>query len=259
MASVNPALERQQTIPWLAIVVPIWNEADNMTHLAKQLLPLVKQGCELLLVDGGSQDDSLQKARALGLPITQSGKGRAAQMNAGAKATHAPVLLFLHADTQLPEGAVDAISDALFPKMHDMQALDFVTATPNVETRQWGRFDVRLTAHEQEAPLMFPVIGFMINLRSRLTGISTGDQAQFFLRKCFDSIGGFPNQPLMEDIEISKRLRKQHPPVAIAAKVTTSGRRWLSRGVWKTILLMWRLRWDYWRGVSAENIAARYR
>ena len=259
MATVKLPLAGHQAAPWLAIVVPIWNETDNMDRLAQQLLPLVEQGCELLLVDGGSQDNSLQKAQELGLPIIQSGKGRAAQMNAGAKATKAPVLLFLHADTQLPEGAADAISDALFPKLHDMQALDCTTTTSNAEVRQWGRFDVRLTAHEQKAPLMFPVIGFMINLRSRFTGISTGDQAQFFLRKCFDSIGGFPNQPLMEDIEISKRLRKQHPPVAIAAKVTTSGRRWLSRGVWKTILLMWRLRWDYWRGVSAENIAARYR
>jgi class 3 adenylate cyclase len=106
---------------------------------------------------------------------------------------------------------------------------------------------------------MLRVVGRLMNLRSRLTGIATGDQAMFVTRSAFDAVGGFPDQPLMEDIELSKRLLKRSRPVCIARQVTTSGRRWETRGVWRTILLMWKLRWDYWRGVSAQRLAEAYR
>jgi GT2 family glycosyltransferase len=119
----------------------------------------------------------------------------------------------------------------------------------------WGRFDVRISGRH----FMLKVVSRLMNLRSRLTGIATGDQAMFVTRSAFDAVGGFPDQPLMEDIELSKRLLALSRPVCIARRVTTSGRRWETRGVWRTILLMWRLRWDYWRGVPAQQLAEAYR
>jgi rSAM/selenodomain-associated transferase 2 len=159
-------------------------------------------------------------------------------MNAGAALATGDVLLFLHADTQLPEDAEISIVRAL------------------ADNRlSWGRFDVRISGR----PFMLRVVSRMMNLRSRLTGIATGDQAMFVTRTAFDAAGGFPDQPLMEDIELSSRLLSLSRPACIARCVTTSGRRWETRGVWRTILLMWRLRWDYWRGVPARQLAETYR
>jgi rSAM/selenodomain-associated transferase 2 len=159
-------------------------------------------------------------------------------MNAGAAQASGDVLLFLHADTQLPDNAQALIGQALA----DNRAA-------------WGRFDVRISGR----PFMLKIVSRMMNLRSRLTGIATGDQAMFLTRAAFDAVGGFPDQPLMEDIELSRRLRALGRPACIGRCVTTSGRRWETRGVWRTILLMWKLRWDYWRGVPVRQLAEAYR
>lgn len=157
-------------------------------------------------------------------------------MNAGAAVARGDALVFLHADTRLPEGAARLIGDAL-------------------KRRLWGRFDVHIAGR----PRMLRVIAGLMNLRSRLTGVVTGDQALFVQRAAFAAAGGFPDQPLMEDIELSKRLKRLGPPACLRARIVTSGRRWEARGLRRTVLLMWRLRLDYWRGVPAELLAERYR
>jgi rSAM/selenodomain-associated transferase 2 len=176
-------------------------------------------------------------AQGLADRVIAGPRGRARQMNAGAALAGAPCLLFLHADTRLPEQA-----DALV-----LAALS--------GGRAWGRFDVII---EGRSP-MLPVIAALMNRRSRWSGIATGDQAMFMTRAAFDAAGGFPEQPLMEDIELSIRLRRMSAPTCLHERVATSGRRWEQRGVWRTIVLMWRLRWLYARGVPAERLAALYR
>ena len=157
-------------------------------------------------------------------------------MNAGAAVAQSARLLFLHADTRLPERAEDSVRGAL-------------------ERAAWGRFDVCIDGR----PPMLRVVAAMMNLRSRCSGIATGDQAIFMRREAFDAVGGFPDQPLMEDVEISRRLRRLGPPACLRQRVRTSGRRWETRGVWRTIFLMWRLRWRYWRGDSPQALAQAYR
>lgn len=221
----------------LAIVVPVRNEIGTMPDLLAHLGHWRDRGCEVVLVDGGSNDGSAQLARAAGFVVVDSAPGRAVQMNAGARATSAPNLLFLHADTRLPaDGAALALA-----------ALS--------QGALWGRFDVRIKGRAR----MLPVIATLINWRSRLTGIATGDQAIFVSRAGFEALGGFAAIPLMEDIELSRRLRVIKRPACLQARVQTSGRRWDTRGVWRTILLMWRLRLAYWLGVAPERLARAYR
>lgn len=214
------------------------DEAATLPGLLAHLGPFRARGCEIILVDGGSQDESLAIARRAGVCVLEAARGRARQMNAGARVAQGGALLFLHADTRLPDVADGAVLHAL--------------ATTG---RAWGRFDVRITGRSP----WLRVIGGMMNLRSRLTGIATGDQAIFVTRAAFDSVDGFPELPLMEDIEMSRRLKRMSPPACLTARVSTSGRRWESRGIWRTILLMWRLRLAYWRGTPASQLAGRYR
>lgn len=221
----------------LSVVVPVLNESPALPLLLERLRPLVRLGCEIVIVDGGSEDGSADLAENAGFIVVRSERGRARQMNAGAAHATGETLLFLHADTQLPEGASALVAQALARGAHC-----------------WGRFDVRITGRH----VMLRVVGHMMNLRSRWTGIATGDQAMFVSRAAFDAVGGFADQPLMEDIELSNRLRKISWPACIKHCVSTSGRRWETRGVWSTILLMWRLRWHYWRGVSASQLAQAY-
>jgi rSAM/selenodomain-associated transferase 2 len=222
----------------LSVIVPILNEAEAMPALLAYLRVLREQGCDIVLADGGSKDGSDAMARDAGFTVLACAKGRARQMNAGAAASTGAALLFLHADTRLPPDAVSLVQAALG------------TGHP-----VWGRFDVRIEGR----PAMLPVIAWMMNRRSRLTGIATGDQALFLRRSALEAVGGFPDQPLMEDIELSKRLKRLSPPACIGAKAITSGRRWETRGVWRTILLMWRLRLAYWLGARPEDLAERYR
>lgn len=223
----------------LTLVMPVLNEAAGIEAALRALAPLRESGVQVVVADGGSADGTVARAQHVeGVEVIQAPRGRAAQMNAGARAaTGNGVLLFLHADTTLPPDADRLIVQALVDGRH-----------------VWGRFDVHIAGR----PWMLRVVAAFMNARSRWSGIATGDQALFMTRAAFDAVGGFPAQPLMEDIELSKRLRKLSRPACLRQRVITSGRRWESRGVWPTIWLMWRLRWAYWRGASPQVLARRY-
>ncbi|GAP36749.1 glycosyl transferase, family 2 [Piscinibacter sakaiensis] len=223
--------------PALSIVVPALNEAAVIDATLQALQPLRARGIELVLADGGSHDGTAARAAPWVDAVTLAPRGRALQMNAGAARARGDALLFLHADTRLPPCADACVLQAL------------------AGGACWGRFDVRIEGR----PWMLRVVAASMNLRSRLTGIATGDQAIFVTRTAFERVGGFPLQPLMEDVEISKRLKRQGRPACLRQRVLTSGRRWEQRGVWRTIVLMWRLRWRYWRGESAARLAEAYR
>lgn len=233
----GPLPNRNRNRPTLSIVVPVLNEAHGIRDTLAALAPLRQRGAEVVVVDGGSQDDTVALAQPLADAVIAGPRGRARQMNAGAVRAQADALLFLHADTTLPPEA-DRLMQAALAK-----------------GGRWGRFDVTLVGRHP----MLRVVAAGMNLRSRLSGVATGDQALFMHRSAFDAVGGFPDQPLMEDVEISQRLRRLAPPVALRARVATSGRRWETRGVWRTIVLMWWLRWRYWRGASPERLAEAYR
>jgi len=222
--------------PTVAIIVPLLNESVRLTKLLEMLTALGAD--EVMLVDGGSTDGSDLLLSASSFKWIRSNPGRAVQMNNGAALCKSDILLFLHADTEMARTALDSVKNA-------MNRTEFVG----------GRFDVRLSG---DRPI-FGLIAFMINLRSRLTGISTGDQCQFVRREIFEELGGFTEQPLMEDIAFSKRLKRSGRIVCLRDKVTTSSRRWQQHGVIKTILLMWKLRLYYWLGITPDRLAAIYR
>lgn len=217
--------------------MPVLNEAGSIAETLHALAGCRRAGAELLLVDGGSEDATLCAAAGLADQLLDAPRGRARQMNAGAARARGEVLLFLHADTMLPDDALAAV----------VKAID--------DGARWGRFDVSISG----SSAMFPLIAALMNRRSRWSGIATGDQAMFVRRDTFDRVGGFPDQPLMEDIELSRRLRRLARPACLRARVITSGRRWERFGIWRTILLMWRLRLLYWLGAPAERLAKAYR
>lgn len=221
----------------LTVVIPCLNEAHQVTELLQSLQPLRARGAELIVVDGGSTDDTLDLARPFADCAIAAARGRAAQMNAGAAAASGDVLLFLHADTRLPPDADTSIVQGL-----------------SRSGRRWGRFDVRIAG----AHPMLRVIAATMNLRSRWTGIATGDQAIFAARAAFDAAGRYADIPLMEDIALSKRLKRLGAPLCLRARVTTSARRWEQHGVFRTMLLMWRLRLAYALGADPRRLAARY-
>ena len=226
--------------PVLSIVIPALNEAAGLEATLQALQPLRLRGVELVLADGGSSDSTPTLAQPWVDAVVDARRGRALQMNAGAARARADVLLFLHADTRLPP-----LADVLV--LQAVQRSD--------KGACWGRFDVRIEGRAW----MLRVVAVLMNLRSRASGIATGDQAIFITRGAFERVGGFPEQPLMEDIEISRRLKRLGRPACLRARVCTSGRRWEQRGVWRTIVLMWRLRWRYWRGESPARLAEAYR
>lgn len=221
----------------LSIIVPALNEAEGIADTLVRLMPLRQRGAEVILVDGGSVDGTAEIAAAHTDRVIASVPGRAAQMNAGAAAARGDVLLFLHADTLLPEDA------------------DRLVAVALGQGHAWGRFDVIIRGRHP----MLGVVARMMNLRSRWTGIATGDQAMFMRRAAFVAAGGFPPLPLMEDIALSKQLKKISPPACIAMPALTSGRRWESHGVWRTIVLMWWLRLRYWLGADPARLTRLYR
>ena len=216
----------------LSVVVPALNEARGIGDALRALAPLRSRGHELILVDGGSHDGTREIAAALADATIVAPRGRARQMNAGARAARGDALVFLHADTRLPAGGAEAILESL-------------------KTHAWGRFDVEI---EGRHPLL-PLVARAMNLRSRLTGIATGDQAIFVRREAFE---GFPEIPLMEDVAFSKAMKLRCPPACLRSRVVTSGRRWEARGVIRTVVLMWRLRLLYFLGASPERLARRY-
>ena len=220
----------------LVIVMPVLDEASTLAAKLTALQPLRAVGVVLLVVDGGSRDASVDIGALYADRVLRAPRGRAAQMNAGAVASDADVLLFLHADTVLPPGADRLVMGAL------------------AGGAVWGRFDVRI---DSARPLL-RCVGAMMNLRSRLTGIATGDQAMFMTRAAFDAAGGFPDLPIMEDLALSVRLRELGRPACLRAQVATSARRWEQHGAWRTIFLMWRLRAAWFFGADAALLARRY-
>jgi rSAM/selenodomain-associated transferase 2 len=221
----------------LSIIVPCLNEADRIAGTLRALQPLRDRGAELILVDGGSSDDSAALAAPLANQVLSAPPGRASQMNAGAAVAHGRVLLFLHADCMLPPDA-------------DRLILDDLAASGKC----WGRFDVKLN----DARSLLMLVAFAMNWRSRLTGIATGDQGMFVTRELFGAAGGFPEIPLMEDVALSKTLKTHGAPLCLHARVTTSARRWEEHGALRTIVLMWRLRLGYFLGADPADLALRY-
>lgn len=221
----------------ISIVIPVLNDAEALSALLPELQPHREQGHEVIIVDGGSADGSMTVARSQSDRVLMTGTGRARQMNLGADNTRHDILLFLHADTRFPEGGIASILTAL--------------ADPE---KHWGRFDVRL---DGRGPA-YPLISALMNLRSRLSGVATGDQGIFVRKKAFLAVGGFETIPLMEDVALSKSLRKTARPVCLRDKLVTSARRWQQRGVIRTIVLMWFLRFAYVAGVDTETLARWY-
>jgi rSAM/selenodomain-associated transferase 2 len=224
-------------MPSLSIIVPVLDEADRIGAALSALAPMRARGAEVIVADGGSRDRTMDIARPLADRVIAAPRGRGAQMNAGAAAATGAALLFLHADTTLPPDADRLVLDGL-----KQSALS------------WGRFDVRI---EGDSRLLAVVSGFM-NGRSRLTGIATGDQAMFVTREAFAAAGGFPDIPLMEDIALSKQLKRVSRPLCLRTRVTASGRRFNERGAIQMILLMWRLRLAYFLGAEPAELARRY-
>jgi len=223
--------------PSLSVIIPVLDEAPIMADALRALASCRERGLEVIVVDGGSRDGTPAIAQHHADRVISAPRGRGSQMNAGAAAARGRVLIFLHADTRLPAGAGRLV----------LMSLDR-------SGRTWGRFDVSITGR---SPL-FPVIATLMNLRSRLTGIATGDQAMFMTREAFLEAGGFPDIPLMEDIALSKRLKRLGRPVCLAPRASTSGRRWERRGVVRTILLMWGLRFAYFLGADPAVLARLY-
>lgn len=222
----------------ISIVIPALNEAAGIAETLRPLQPLRARGHEVIVVDGGSTDATVEIARSLADRVIASQPGRAHQQSAGVEAAGGDVLLFLHADTLLPPDADRVVIDGLMRS-----------------GRGWGRFDVRLSGRRPALRM----VERMMNLRSRATGIATGDQAIFVGRDWFRRAGGFPRIPLMEDVALSTALRRLGPPLCLRERVVTSSRRWEERGVLRTILLMWRLRAEYALGADPARLARRYR
>ena len=222
----------------VSIIIPVLNEEKSIRDTLERLQVFRKQGHEVIVVDGGSKDNTSLISSSLSDKLITAEPGRALQMNKGAAQASFDILWFLHADTLIPHNAIEKIQAALI-----------------IDENTWGRFNVRLSGSNW----LFRIIETMMNVRSCLTGIATGDQAIFVKRKAFESLNGFANLPLMEDVNLSKRLKKQAKPVCVKDNVVTSSRRWEEKGILSTVWLMWRLRFLYWLGVSANKLSSQYR
>ncbi|HEY4999418.1 MAG TPA: TIGR04283 family arsenosugar biosynthesis glycosyltransferase [Usitatibacter sp.] len=221
----------------LSVVVPALDEAEAIAGSLARLQALRAAGGEVIVVDGGSRDATRALAGPLADRVIEAPRGRAAQMNAGARAARGAILLFLHADTLVPEGSLELLAGRL-----------------DASGSAWGRFDVAIAG---AGPLL-AVVAFFMNARSRITGIATGDQAIFVRREAFERAGGFPEIPVMEDVALSKILKRLSAPLCLRDRLTTSGRRWRKHGTLRTILLMWRLRLAYALGADPRHLASRY-
>lgn len=218
-----------------SIIIPTLNEEKNILSCLSALQPL-RNECDIIVVDGESIDKTQILASPLANKVITSAKNRSIQMNKGAGQATGDLLIFLHADTILPENSLRLIEQEISP------------------TRQWGRFDIRLDGYSR----MLKVIAWMMNWRSRITAIATGDQVIFVTRSAFEKVGQYPEICLMEDIALSKALKKITRPICLKAKVVSSGRRWESNGIFKTILLMWSLRLRYFLGSDPQTLALLY-
>jgi rSAM/selenodomain-associated transferase 2 len=222
----------------VSIVIPALNERVVLPPTLAELQPARREGHEVILVDGGSDDGTPEVAGGYVDLLVVEDRGRARQMNAGARQAGGDTLLFLHADTLLPW-------DSLQGMLREFPA----------SGRCWGRFDVRLSGRRRA----FRMIETMINLRVRWSAIATGDQAIFVRRGVFEEVGGYPEIAVMEDIALTRRLKRRSRPLCLRQRVTTSSRRWEERGVTRTILLMWWLRLAFVLGADPDHLAASYR
>lgn len=220
----------------LSIIMPVLNEAAEIEAALAALLVYRQRGVEVIVADGGSNDGTPELARGLADRVVTGATGRAMQMNAGAAAARGGVLMFLHVDTRLPENADATVLDTLVRS-----------------GRTWGRFDVRI-----DGGGLFGLISSMMNWRSRLTGIATGDQAMFVSRAAFAAAGGFPAIALMEDVALSARLKRIGQPLALRSRVTPSPRRFRQHGVLRLLLLMWLLRLRFFLGADPAKLARAY-
>ena len=221
----------------LSIIIPALDEAEHIVATLDSLQPLRRRGVEIIVADGGSSDNTANLARERADQVLTVPAGRARQMNAGAAAALGEILCFVHADSRMPEGADGLIVDGL-----------------SRSRRSWGRFDVSSAGTHP----MLRVIAQLMTWRSRLTGIATGDQGLVLTRSLFEAAGRFPEIALMEDIALTRQLKRYSPPLCIAHRLTTSGRRWEKHGVWRTMLLMWRLRLAYFFGADPDRLARQY-
>ena len=223
-------------MPRVSVIVPALNEAGHIRQTLSDLAPVREQGHEVIVVDGGSTDATVSEAGDLADKIIEATRGRASQMNAGAGAARGELLWFLHADTRVPPQAAGALVSAI-----EAGAL-------------WGRFDVRLSGKQR----LLRIVERSMNWRSCLTGIATGDQGIFVTRGAFQQVGRYPEIPLMEDIALSKALRRIARPACVGVRLVTSSRRWEEKGVLRTVVLMWRLRLAYATGTSPAQLVRRY-
>jgi rSAM/selenodomain-associated transferase 2 len=221
----------------LSIIIPVLNEGDQALLCLQRLAPLRAAGHELIMVDGGSSDLAADRLEPWVDRLLSCKPGRARQMNHGAAMAQGEVFWFLHADTRPLGDAAAAIEGALSG------------------AAGWGRFDVRLDSRQ----ILLRLVEGGMNLRSRLTGIATGDQGIFIERDLFHQVGGFPEQDLMEDIALSAALKRLHRPHCLRQHLITSSRRWQQRGMLRTIFLMWGLRLAYWLGVSPRRLVRFYK
>ncbi|MDF3194435.1 TIGR04283 family arsenosugar biosynthesis glycosyltransferase [Pseudomonas sp. 1928-m] len=223
--------------PLLSVVIPVRNEAQALPDLLDDLTDLRAIGAELILVDGGSSDGTCELALGRVDQLLRTAPGRALQMNAGAAVARGEYLWFVHADTRISTESLTSLQQALSQRP------------------LWGRFDVRLSG----PGLAFRVIGAMINLRSRLSGVASGDQGVFVARQHFEAMGGYAQMPLMEDLQLCRRLKALARPRCLRPPLSTSSRRWEQHGIWRTVVLMCCLRLAYYCGASPEKLARQYR
>jgi len=221
----------------ISIIIPTFNEAETIGTCLDDLQDYRIQGHEIIVCDGGSSDNTANIARGKCDRFISVTRGRGSQMNTGAAEAHGDILVFLHADTRLPPAADRLIEMKL-------------------RNSEWGFFSIRLDGQR----LMFRIIETLMNWRSRLSHITTGDQALFIRRALFNSFNGFQDIEIMEDIAFSKTLKAAGlGPAVITIPVTTSSRRWEKQGIMRTILLMWSMRLAYFLGADPSTLARYYR
>ena len=237
MISTHTTPAPDQNLPGLSIIVPVFNEADSIEAFLVSVRESCAERTQIIVVDGGSTDATASLAGPKCDQLVESRKERAAQMNTGATYANGEIFWFLHADSRLPKHADNLIREALARSGRD-----------------WGFFYVRLSGSD----VMLRIVERLMNWRSRLTGIASGDQGIFVTREMFERIGGFPGIALMEDIAISRKLNVAGRPVCLSKKLVTSSRRWEKNGMLRTIFLMWKLRLLYFLGVEPDKLARMY-
>jgi rSAM/selenodomain-associated transferase 2 len=227
----------RKTPPILSIIVPVHDHARTIVAILQALRPFRERNVEIIVVDGGSGDDTAMLARPLADQVIRSPSGLARQMNEGAKVANGFILMFLHPETTLPP---DADTQVMYGRARD--------------TSVWGRFDLRIAGRH----MLLPLVARYLNWRSRATGLATGDQAIFIQRETFFRIGGFLHIPVMEDVELCERLREISPPICVSSRATVPGNRYDRDGIWKTLRTMTAMRWRYRMGAKPEQLAKRY-